>query len=64
LAYEEGDFPVAEKAAAEILSLPMYPQLKPSEQKRIVQEVTNLVAEEAVGIVNLTATAASDGPNA
>jgi dTDP-4-amino-4,6-dideoxygalactose transaminase len=64
LAYEEGDFPVAEKAAAEILSLPMYPQLKPSMQKRIVQEVTNLVAEETVGIVNLTATAASEGPNA
>jgi dTDP-4-amino-4,6-dideoxygalactose transaminase len=64
LAYKEGDFPVAEKAAAEILSLPMYPQLKPSEQKRIAHKVTSLVAEEAVGTVNLTAAAASDSRTA
>jgi dTDP-4-amino-4,6-dideoxygalactose transaminase len=64
LGYKEGDFPVAEKAAIEILSLPMYPQLKPSEQKRVVQEVINLVAAEAIRIVNLTAASASDAHTA
>jgi len=28
LGHKEGDFPVTEGAAAEILSLPMYPQLE------------------------------------
>ncbi len=37
LGYREGDFPVAEKAAAEVLSLPMHPFLKASEQQRIAE---------------------------
>jgi dTDP-4-amino-4,6-dideoxygalactose transaminase len=49
LGYKEGDFPVAEKAAAEILSLPMYPQLEHCQQKRIVQEVINALAGETAG---------------
>lgn len=64
LGYKEGDFPVAEKVAMEILSLPMYPELKPSEQKRVVQEVIHLVAAEAIRIVNLTAASASDAHTA
>jgi dTDP-4-amino-4,6-dideoxygalactose transaminase len=48
LGHKIGDFPVSEKAAAEILSLPMYPQLEQWQQERIVQEVTNaLVVETA-----------------
>jgi dTDP-4-amino-4,6-dideoxygalactose transaminase/predicted glycosyltransferase len=39
LGYKQGDFPVTEKVAAEILSLPMYPQLKHSQQKQIVEAV-------------------------
>jgi dTDP-4-amino-4,6-dideoxygalactose transaminase/predicted glycosyltransferase len=39
LGYKEGDFPVTEKIVAEILSLPIYPQLKHSQQKRIVEAV-------------------------
>jgi len=46
LRYKEGDFPVTEKTAAEILSLPMYPQLEPYQQKRIVHEVINSIAGE------------------
>jgi dTDP-4-amino-4,6-dideoxygalactose transaminase len=37
--YKAGDFPVAEKAAAEIVSLPMFPQLSPEKQARVVEEM-------------------------
>jgi dTDP-4-amino-4,6-dideoxygalactose transaminase len=37
--YREGDFPVSEKIALEVVSLPMYPQLKQEQQARIVNEV-------------------------
>jgi len=49
LGHKEGDFPAAEEAAAEILSLPMYPQLELSQQKRVVQEIVKSLAREAVG---------------
>jgi len=49
LGYKTGDFPSAEKAASEILSLPMYPQLKPSEQVKIAQAVCNFFDEERAG---------------
>jgi dTDP-4-amino-4,6-dideoxygalactose transaminase len=44
LKYREGDFPVAEKASAEILSLPMFPQLTPPQQARVVQEMREFVS--------------------
>jgi dTDP-4-amino-4,6-dideoxygalactose transaminase len=37
--YSVGDFPVSEKAAAEIVSLPMFPQLKAEQQARVVEEI-------------------------
>ncbi len=37
--FKKGDFPVTEKVAAEILSLPMYPQLQPAAQTRVVQKI-------------------------
>ncbi len=37
--YSAGDFPVTEKAAAEIVSLPMFPQLKAEQQARVVEEI-------------------------
>ena len=39
LGHKIGDFPVTERAASEILSLPMYPQLEHWQQQGIVQEV-------------------------
>ncbi len=39
LSYLEGDFPVSERVATQILSLPMYPQLELRQQRRIVQKV-------------------------
>ena len=39
LGYREGDFPVTERVAAEILSLPMYPELSRAEQEYIVENI-------------------------
>jgi dTDP-4-amino-4,6-dideoxygalactose transaminase len=52
LGHKKGDFPAAEGAVAEILSLPMYPQLEHHQQKRIVQAVIKSLAGDAVGIQN------------
>ncbi|HTS12559.1 MAG TPA: DegT/DnrJ/EryC1/StrS family aminotransferase [Candidatus Limnocylindrales bacterium] len=37
--YKKGDFPVTEKVACEILSLPMYPQLQSAAQSRVAQKI-------------------------
>lgn len=42
LGYEEGDFPVTELVSKEILSLPMWPELTPKEQSKIVEEILSL----------------------
>jgi dTDP-4-amino-4,6-dideoxygalactose transaminase len=39
LGYKAGDFSVCERIAAEIISLPMYPQLTAAQQSRVVEEV-------------------------
>jgi dTDP-4-amino-4,6-dideoxygalactose transaminase len=39
LNYRDGDLPVAEKAAGEILSLPMFPNLGTAQQQRVVEAV-------------------------
>ena len=41
LAYREGDFPEAERAAAEALALPMYPELSEAQQRYVVEQVAN-----------------------
>jgi dTDP-4-amino-4,6-dideoxygalactose transaminase len=46
LGYKKGDFPVAEAAAAETLSLPMYPGLGPAQQERVAQQVLDFVGGE------------------
>jgi dTDP-4-amino-4,6-dideoxygalactose transaminase len=46
LGYKSGDFPVTEKAAREIVSLPMFAGLTADQQNRVVDEVTNFVASE------------------
>jgi dTDP-4-amino-4,6-dideoxygalactose transaminase len=43
LGHQEGDFPVAEKAALEVLSLPMFPQLKSEQLQRVVEAVAQFV---------------------
>jgi dTDP-4-amino-4,6-dideoxygalactose transaminase len=44
LGYQEGDFPITEKVAKEIVSLPMYPQLREDQQSRVVDEVMCFVS--------------------
>ncbi|MFL6258769.1 MAG: DegT/DnrJ/EryC1/StrS family aminotransferase [Thermoanaerobaculia bacterium] len=44
LGYRAGDFPMAEKAAAEILSLPMYPHITPEQQERVADALRKAVA--------------------
>jgi dTDP-4-amino-4,6-dideoxygalactose transaminase len=50
LGYQNGDFPVTERVAKEILSLPMFPQLQPEQQKKVVGAVLEF---EAVGAGSL-----------
>jgi dTDP-4-amino-4,6-dideoxygalactose transaminase len=48
LNYKKGDFPITEKVALEIVSLPMFPQLKP-EQLALVSSSVKEFATSKVG---------------
>jgi len=42
--YKKGDFPVTERVAAEILSLPMFPELTEAMQKRVAEQTAACVS--------------------
>ena len=44
LGYKQGDFPVSETAAAEVLALPMYPELREDEQATVVDAIAAFYA--------------------
>jgi dTDP-4-amino-4,6-dideoxygalactose transaminase len=44
LGFAEGDFPICESVAAEIVSLPMFPSLDSDQQERVVREVMKFVS--------------------
>ena len=44
LNYRQGDFPIAEKLSAEIVSLPMFPQLTAEQLTRVVEEIQSFTA--------------------
>jgi dTDP-4-amino-4,6-dideoxygalactose transaminase len=43
LGYAPGDFPVAEAAAKQLLSLPLYPQITEEQQVRVVRAIRHAV---------------------
>ena len=47
--YHEGDFPVTEQLAREILSLPMYPQLERAQQTAVADALQQFHDAEVVG---------------
>jgi dTDP-4-amino-4,6-dideoxygalactose transaminase len=44
LGYQEGDFPVAERVARELLSLPMFPELTRAQIEKVAQVVREIVS--------------------
>ena len=46
--YRKGDFPVAEKAAESIVSLPMFPQMTPQQQAHVVEQVLQFTSAAVV----------------
>ncbi len=43
LGYKKGDFPVAEKASGEVLSLPIYPELTEDKIELVAREISNFL---------------------
>ncbi|MBI4618168.1 MAG: DegT/DnrJ/EryC1/StrS family aminotransferase [Planctomycetes bacterium] len=46
LGYKKGDFPVAEKAAGEVLSLPIFPTIREAEIETVVREIKGFYARK------------------
>jgi len=44
LGHNEGDFPISERAAHEVLALPIYPELRDDEQETVVAAIRNFYA--------------------
>ena len=53
LDYGEGDFPVSERVAGQILSLPMYPQIKAEQQQQVAERISSFVSERAESTVSV-----------
>lgn len=47
LEYQPGDFPVAERVAEEIVSLPMFPQLEADQQRHVIDSMTSFFCAAA-----------------
>ncbi|MGD0695538.1 MAG: DegT/DnrJ/EryC1/StrS family aminotransferase [Terriglobia bacterium] len=51
--FKEGDFPVTEGAAREVLSLPMYPQMSADQQSEVAEKVLEFLSAREMGEVSL-----------
>jgi dTDP-4-amino-4,6-dideoxygalactose transaminase len=47
LGYREGDFPATEEACRGVLALPMYPELTPEQQQRVIQSCSSFLRQQA-----------------
>ena len=47
LGYKQGDLPESERAAAEVLALPIYPELSRDQQLYVVEAVTDFLAQKS-----------------
>jgi len=47
LGYREGDFPASEEAAQSVLALPMFPELKVEQQRRVIQTCAAFLGQRA-----------------
>jgi len=47
LGYGAGDFPVAERVAAEVLSLPLFPEITQAQQERVAEALMRALAQRA-----------------
>lgn len=56
LGYNKGAFPVSEKVASEILSLPMYPQLHVEQIRRVAREVVKCLSPRVATLSDKLAT--------
>lgn len=48
LGYKQGICPEAEKASKEVLSLPIYPELSPSEQKLVIKMIKSFFQKKKI----------------
>lgn len=46
LGYKEGDLPVSERLSSEVLALPIFPELLPEEQERVVEEIAGFYGRQ------------------
>ena len=53
LGYKAGDFPHSEKAAAEVLSLPMFPELTPQQVDTVCEAVRSIAADTVADAANV-----------
>ena len=44
LGYKDGDFPVAERVAADCMALPIFPELEKSELEKVARELKAVVS--------------------
>jgi dTDP-4-amino-4,6-dideoxygalactose transaminase len=51
LGYRAGDFPVAERVAEEILSLPMFPGLRLEQQERVAAKLKECLVANRIGVL-------------